>query len=109
MPQDETSASTSLATCDDATAVEQVAKWILTGARDADVLEAIAATWPERDALALVMQAITQLKASANVDRDTVRGFVFEARKDLYRQMREIGDFAGALRALKDISADLAV
>lgn len=107
MPQDASSAGSSLTNCDDRTAVEQIAKWILTGAREADVLEAIATTWPGRDAAPLIAQAIAGFSASGEVSRSAVRGFVFEATKDLYRQMREIGDFAGALRALKQL-VDLA-
>lgn len=108
MPQDASSADSSLTNCDDPTAVEQIAKWILTGAREADVLQAVAQTWPDRDARPLIAEAIEQFVAADQVSRAAVRGFAFEATKDLYRQMREIGDFAGALRALKQL-VDLAV
>lgn len=107
MPQDAISAASSLTNCDDATAVEQISKWILTGNRDADVLEAIQTTWPGRDPGPLIATAIASFAAAGQVNRAAVRGFAFEATKDLYRQMREIGDFAGALRALKQL-VDLA-
>ncbi|ADG67959.1 hypothetical protein Plim_2132 [Planctopirus limnophila DSM 3776] len=84
-----------------------MAKWILTGARDRDVLEAIEKTWPQADPMALVQEAIGGFALSATLSRDAVRGFCFEATRDLYRRMTEIGDFAGALRALKQL-ADLA-
>lgn len=107
MPQDASSAASSLMNCSDQAAVEQIAKWILTGAREADVREAIAQTWPERDARPLIAAAIAEFSQAGQVSRAAVRGFAFEATKDLYRQMREIGDFAGALRALKQL-VDLA-
>ncbi len=107
MPQDASNDVSSLTNCSDGQAVEQIAKWVLTGAREADVLEAVAATWPGRDARPLIAEALASFSASGLVDRAMVRGFAFEATKDLYRQMREIGDFAGALRALKQL-VDLA-
>lgn len=107
MPQDASSADSSLTSFNDSQAAEQVAKWILTGAREADVLEAIATTWPDRQARPLIVAAMDSFAESGQVSRSAVRGFVFEATRDLYRQMREIGDFAGALRALKQL-VDLA-
>ena len=87
--------------------VEQTVRWMLTGARDADVLEAIRTTWPDQELQPLIRDAIEQLAASGQFDRQVVRGWCFEASKDLYRRMVEIGDFAGALRAVKHI-VDLA-
>lgn len=87
--------------------VEQTVKWLLTGARDADVVEAIRTTWPDQALPPLLAAAVEGLAASAEFDRSVVRGWCFEATKDLYRRMTEIGDFAGALRAVKQL-ADLA-
>ena len=83
--------------------VEQALKWILTGARDADIVEAISTTWPEQALGPLLAAAMQSLAASAETDNAVVRGFCFEATKDLYRRMVEIGDFAGALRAIKQL------
>lgn len=83
--------------------VEQTVRWLLTGARDADVLEAIRTTWPDQELQPLILAAVDQLAASGRFDRLVVRGWCFEATKDLYRRMTEIGDFAGALRAVKQM------
>lgn len=87
--------------------VEQTVRWMLTGARDADVVEAIATTWPDQELRPLVTAAVAQLAESGKFSRQVVRGWCFEATKDLYRRMVEIGDFAGALRAVKMLT-DLA-
>jgi len=84
--------------------VEQTVRWFITGARDADILEAIETTWPGQPWEPLIAAAVEQLAASAAFDRKVVRGWCFEATKDLFRRMTEIGDFAGALRAVKQMA-----
>lgn len=44
-----------------------------------------------------------ELTKSADLLPETVRGWCFEVTRDLYRKMTAIGDFAGALRAVKQI------
>lgn len=87
--------------------VDQTVRWMLTGARDADVVDAIRATWPDQELQTLIVAAVNQLAESGEFSRQVVRGWCFEATKDLYRRMVEIGDFAGALRAVKMLT-DLA-
>ena len=81
--------------------VEQTIKWLLTGARESDVLQAIETNWPGQLPLPLIQSAVDQLAASGDIDPTVVRGWCFEAAKSLYQKMAEIGDFAGALRAVK--------
>jgi hypothetical protein len=108
MDQPKTPAASSLTKCDvDPARIEQTVKWLLTGARDADVIEAIRTTWPDQELQPLLVAAVGELSSSAEFSRKVVRGWCFEASKDLYRRMVEIGDFAGALRAIKQIK-DLA-
>jgi len=85
--------------------VEQTVKWLLTGARDADVVEAIRATWPDQKLQPLILAAVEQLAKAAEFDPDVVRGWCFEATKQLFQSMTAIGDFAGALRAVKQLAA----
>lgn len=92
-----------LAVPDEAAAVEQAVRWLLDGNRDADVLEAIVEAFPGLPALAIAQAAIHRLAEAGEIDPAIVRGFVFEATKELYRKMVGIGDFAGALRALKQL------
>lgn len=87
--------------------LNQVFKWILSGATEHDIAEAVAQSWPGQDAQPLIVGAILKIKASADFDQAAVIGFCFETTRDLYRRMVEIGDFPGALRAIKQL-ADLA-
>ena len=84
--------------------VEQTVKWLLTGARDADVVEAIRTTWPDQELQPLILAAIDNLAKSAEFEAAVVRGWCFEATKQLYQNMTAIGDFAGALRAVKQLA-----
>lgn len=104
MARSKTPADSSLSTCKpDGDRVEQTVKWLLTGARDADVVEAIQTTWPDQELQPLIQAAVQQLAASGRVDRQVVRGFCIEATKEIYRRSMEIGDFAGGLRAIKQL------
>ena len=88
----------------DPTRVNQVFKWILTGATEHDIAEAIATSWPKAEAQPLIVAAVEKLRAAGQVDQQCVLGWCFEATRDLYRRMVEIGDFPGALRAVKQLS-----
>ncbi|TXH50106.1 MAG: hypothetical protein E6Q97_21065 [Desulfurellales bacterium] len=83
--------------------VEQTVKWLLTGARDADVTAAIKAHWPDQDLHPLINAAIQSLTESGRTEASAVRGWCFEATKTLYAQMVAVGDYAGALRAVKQL------
>lgn len=81
--------------------VEIVVRWILTGAREKEIVEAIEAHWPDADMRPLITAAVDDLIKAGEFDGTIVRGWCVEATKQLYRQMAEIGDFAGALRAVQ--------
>lgn len=81
----------------------QVFKWIISGATETDIADAITETFPEADQSALLLAAISKIRESAKIDPETVMGFCFEATRDLYRRMVEVQDFPGALRAIKQL------
>lgn len=83
--------------------VEQTVVWLLTGAREAEVIEAIRAMWPDQEIEPLTNEAIAELMKSADINPEAVRGWCFESTKYLYQRMTAIGDFAGALRAVKQL------
>lgn len=85
----------------EAAAVHQVFKWILAGGTERDIREAIAKHFPAGDAQPLIVAAMRQYEKAGTFDAKIVTGWCFEAYRDLYRRMVEIGDFAGALRAVK--------
>lgn len=86
--------------------VEQVLKWLLLGSRDQDILASIRTNYPDfaADPSPLVMAAIDELRESAEFDADVVIGWCFEATKLCYQKMFEFGDYAGALRAVRQLA-----
>jgi hypothetical protein len=83
--------------------VNQIYGWIISGASEADIVEAIKASWPNRNARPLIAQAIERFAEEADVTEDLMRGFCIAATRELYRKMVDVGDFVGAMRALKQM------
>ena len=101
------SSNTSIKRCDPQPCdkqVNQIVKWILTGATEDDVLEAIQTAWPDSKPKPLIVAAIEKIRVAGDFDKQVVLGWCFEATRDLYRRMVEIGDFPGALRAVKQLT-----
>jgi len=103
-----TSLSTSKKNCKppvlDNTQVYQVYQWILQGANEHDVCEAALVQWPDIDARPLILAAVQTLRDAGAVDREVVLGWCVEATRDLYRRMLDIGDHAGALKAVRQLA-----
>jgi len=70
-----------------------------------DVAEAVANEFPGADVPALVAAVLAILDNAGQFDPVRVRGFCFSSAHNLYAEMIEIGDYSGALRALKFIEA----
>lgn len=85
----------------------QVLKWVLDGASEQDIQEAIRAHFPEKESEALIVATMRHLETVADRKPRLLFGWCFEATRELYRRMVEIGDYPGALRAVKQ-TADLA-
>ena len=84
--------------------MNQVYHWIIEGATEYDIGEAMQQAWPDANHAGILLAAIEKIRESNEIDPHTVLGFCFEATRDLYRRMVEIGDFPGALRALKQLA-----
>ena len=81
----------------------QVFGWIVEGQKESDIVDAIHHQFPDRDAGEIVGGAMDMIEASGRFSHDVVRGWCYEAYRELYRRMVEIGDYAGALKAVKEI------
>ncbi len=81
--------------------ITQVFLWIVQGQAEGHILEAIRATWPDQEPKPIIAAAIEELAKSADFNPKVIRGWCFEAYRDLYRRLYENGDFVGALRAVK--------
>ena len=91
--------------------LQQVLTWILEGQSEHAIRETIAETWPDEAASPLILAAIDQLNSGSNRTHAEVKNWCIEATKFLYQRQVEIGDFTGAMRAVKqinDLSADRA-
>lgn len=84
--------------------VHQVFGWIIAGQTEHDIVGAIKQHWPEADAAPLIVAAVGRIEKAGQFDPGIVRGWCFEAYRDLYRRMIEVGDFGGAMRAVKLIT-----
>ena len=87
----------------EAARTNQVYRWILEGASEYDITEAMQQAWPDANQTAILLGAIEKIREASRLDPTTVRGFCVEATRDLFRRMVEIGDFPGALRAVRQL------
>jgi len=81
-----------------------VIQWLVTGASEHDVLEALQAKYPSDDARKTLAAVRTYLAGEGNPDTDALRGWVLVSYRELYRRMLEVGDFDGARKVLKNIT-----
>lgn len=103
MPPPAQSATSGEITCNKP--VDQVLQWIIEGQNDADVQEAIKKLWPSEDPEKLYEAAVDRVSDASKVEGEVLLGWCLMARRELFRKMFEIGDFAGALRATEKIES----
>jgi len=84
--------------------IDQILKWMLAGESEFKICQAIADNWPLCEAGPLIQAAVDELQKSSESDPDIVNGWCFQATRFLYNQMIQVGDFSGALRAVKQMS-----
>jgi len=81
-----------------------VLQWLVSGASEHDVVEALRAKYPAAD-VPTTMAAVRQhLAGEGRPDADALRGWVLVSYRELYRRMLEVGDFDGARKVLKNIT-----
>jgi hypothetical protein len=81
-----------------------VVQWLVSGASETDVLEALRVKYPGGDARETMAAVRAHFAAEGNPDSDALRGWVLIAYRELYRRMLEVGDFDGARKVLKNIT-----
>lgn len=85
--------------------MHQITQWILSGASEHDVVEAIHQHWPDEPARPLITKALARLaKSGEATDAALLRGFCVEAARELFRKAVEKNDIDAALRCLKAIA-----
>ena len=76
---------------------------MLAGHSEAEVRALLKKEAPRLKADAVLGEVATHLANVAAQPDDVRRGYCLEAARELYRRMVEVGDFAGALRALQEL------
>jgi hypothetical protein len=84
--------------------VAQVYQWIITGASEFEIVEAVEKTWPGAKARPLILSAIKKIANNASPDADTINGWCFEASRHVYQRAIEVGNFNAALRAIRQMA-----
>lgn len=86
--------------------LQQVMEWILQGNSEHEIRDGIHREFPDSNPLVLITAVMNHFVEVAKIDQVALIGtfgWCLEASKDLYRRMLEIGDYATALRAIKQI------
>lgn len=81
--------------------VNQIVKWILEGNSEQAIREGIRDTWPTASEQPLIAAAIESIIRAGEATRSTIDAWAIEAVKFLYAKQVEIGEYAGAMRAVK--------
>ena len=84
--------------------VKAVITWILEANSERDIKEAISAKFPGQNPAAAIESAVKEITAIGQEDPSFTRGWALAATKELTRKMIEVGDFANALRGIKQAS-----
>ena len=83
--------------------VHQVLTWILEGNAEQLIRESIQETWPSESVPSLLLEACDSVATSAANSRSFVEDFAIEAMRFLYQKQVEIGEYAGAMRAVESL------
>ena len=83
--------------------VKQVVQWILEANSERNVREAIVAKFPGENAQAAIDAAVKEITATGRENVAFTRGWVLSATRELVRKMVEVGNFADALRGVKQV------
>lgn len=89
----------------EAAKINQVLTWILQGNSEHLIVEAIESTWPGEAARPLILGAFRQVAANAELTRDTLADWCVESMRFLYQKQVEIGEYGGAMRAVRELAA----
>ena len=89
----------------EAAKIHQVLTWILEGNSEHLIREAVESTWPGEDATPLIVATLRHVGRSAELTRSTAEDWSIEALKFLYQKQVEIGEYRGAMRAVRELAA----
>ena len=82
-----------------------VVEWLLTGASESQVREALLEKYPGADHEKGMATAYAYLRTAGQPNVDAVRGWALLCYRNLYQRMLQIGDYDGCRKVLKEIVA----
>lgn len=81
-----------------------VVDWLLTGASEQQVREALQANYPDANASEIMGSVQVHLAAAGNPDASAVKGWAIMAYRSLYQKMLATGDYDGCRKIIKEIT-----
>ena len=81
----------------------QVYGWLLDGQSKANVLDAIHEIYPGENPARLLSEAQQSFALLSKEPADSILGWCMEATRELYRQLKDVGDYEAALRAVAQL------
>lgn len=84
---------------------EDVFQWIVNGGTEFQIREAFEKKWPSRDVMPFITEVVLQLRESSKFDAEVMRGWVFEAYREIFRRQMEGGDYAEARRTVEKLQS----
>lgn len=81
-----------------------VVDWLLTGASEHQIREALATNYPNTDPNAIMEGVQQALAAAGRPDALAVRGWALMAYRQLYQKMLQTGDYDGCRKVIKEIT-----
>lgn len=81
--------------------IHEVFSWIINGISQHDIEKGIVERWPDAKVRPLIVDAMKRIASAADASTDAVHGWAIEATKSVYKRAMDTGDFATALRAIK--------
>lgn len=84
--------------------MKAVLAWILAANDERDIREAIRKEYPAADESATLAAAVKEIEAIGSESPDFTRGWALAATRELVRKMIEVGDYANAMRGIKQVS-----
>lgn len=81
-----------------------VVDWLLTGASEQQIREALETNYPEANANEIMGSVQAHLSAAGNPDANAVKGWAIMAYRSLYQKMLATGDYDGCRKVIKEIT-----
>lgn len=90
-------------TATEASAAVIVYGWLLDGHTKGDIADSCRTLWAHLDPAKVILTAMDAFAVSAAEPPDSIKGWCIEATRALYRKLLSVGDYEGALRAIKQL------